>query len=104
MARRWHTVLVKSVAMSSVSRSSMVMARRIVRRKEEAWMQWGEGGTRSVWDPRPQPINTPGLRRYFSAFPMGHALGRTHTGAFTPPPPRTRLARARVPPQRNWSF
>jgi len=39
MARRWHTLLVKSVAISSVSRSSMVMARRIVRRKEEAWMQ-----------------------------------------------------------------
>src|SRR5215831_7235898 len=31
-------------------------------------MQWGEGGTRSVWDPRPQPINTPGLRRYSRRF------------------------------------
>ena len=53
MARRWHTLLVKSVAMSSVSRSSMVMARRIVRRKEEAWMQWGEEG--------PAPYGTRGL-------------------------------------------
>ena len=62
MAMRWHTLLVKSVAMSSVSRSSMVMARRIVRRKEEAWMQWGEEG--------PPPYGTRGLSQ---STPLGSA-------------------------------